>query len=220
VSDWARFLDEVSWFVEPGQEVELGDPRPWSRRPIDALPQLSELLGSATVTPVSVAGRPHELLAWGPPDDRRGWLCPPPRETHETAVAEVHQQFGRVCGGIVETFGAPDTWWWSNQNDVLTAQAERVDVGNVLEQYAWIWEDDGLRIPIDAGDYYAVAVEANGNLTLARRDDGRILLFAPDHAFAGVRPLAGCPPYSLLTIDDVPDLVAWIEECAATWRDK
>ncbi|MGS2620014.1 hypothetical protein ACVCAH_36920 [Micromonospora sp. LZ34] len=39
-------------------------------------------------------------------------------------------------------------------------------------------------------------------------------LFAPDHAFAGVTPLASCPPYSLLTIE-VPDLARWLEVCVA-----
>ena len=82
----------------------------------------------------------------------------------------------------------------------------------------WIWEDDGLAVPIIADDYYAAAVEANGNLTLAHRRDGQLLLFAPDHAYSGVTPLAGCPPYSLLTIDDVPNLATWIEVCAAAWR--
>jgi hypothetical protein len=31
-------------------------------------------------------------------------------------------------------------------------------------------------------------------------------------------PHMGSPPYSLLTIDDVPDLATWIEVCAATWQ--
>ncbi len=62
-----------------------------------------------------------------------------------------------------------------------------------------------------------MAVEANGNLTLVHRQSGDLLLFAPDHAFQGVTPLAGCPPYSLMTIDDTPDLAAWLEACAAAW---
>ncbi|WP_255658392.1 hypothetical protein [Actinoplanes sp. L3-i22] len=215
--DWARFVDEVSWFVEPGQAVVVGEALPWSRPPIAALPVLSGLLRSATLTPVSVADTPYELLAWGPPDDRRGWLCRAPHPVDGGPVAEVHQLFWQVCGGIVETFGAPDTWW-SNQNEVLTAEAQRVRVADVLRDYAWLWADDGLTIPIDADEYYAAAVEANGNLTLVRREDGRLLLFAPDHAFSGVTPLPGCPPYSLLTIDEIPDLATWIEVCAAAFQ--
>jgi hypothetical protein len=32
------------------------------------------------------------------------------------------------------------------------------------------------------------------------------------------RHLGGSPPYSLLTIDDAPNLTSWIEICAAAWR--
>jgi hypothetical protein len=217
MSDWARFLDEVSWFVEPGQSVAVGDALAWSRQPIAVLPELSGLLRSATLTPVAIADKAYELLAWGPPEDRRGWLCLSPRDGAEEVIAETHQQFWQVCGGIVESFGAPTTWW-SNQNEVLTADAAELQVADLLADYAWIWETDGLEVPIDADDYYVAAVEANGNLTLAHRQDGGLLLFAPDHAFSGVRPLAGCPPYSLFTIDHVSDLKTWIEVCAAVWR--
>jgi hypothetical protein len=102
------------------------------------------------------------LLAWGPAEQRRGWLCLPPHDAGGAAVADVHRLFWQICGGIVETFGAP-TSWWSNQDEVLTADAERTSVADVLAAHAWIWDDDGLKVPIDADDYYAAAaVEANG----------------------------------------------------------
>lgn len=218
MSDWACFVQEVSWFVEPGTWVAVGEPLPWARKPIAALPELSALLSSATLTPVSVAGQDYELLAWGLPDRRRGWLCHPPRGTDASSpMPAVHEAFGEVCGGIIERFGEPTTWWM-NQNEILTPDATRVRVAEVLDSYASIWNDDGLKIPINPDEYYVVAVEANGNLTLAHRADGQLLVFAPDHAFTGVTPLAGCPPYSLLTIDDAPDLATWIEVCAAAWR--
>ncbi|MFC5265119.1 hypothetical protein ACFPJ1_23655 [Kribbella qitaiheensis] len=72
-------------------------------------------------------------------------------------------------------------------------------------------ESRWIDYPIQPDEYYAVAVEANGNLTLVDRESGRLLLFAPDHALTGVTPLPGCPPYSLLTFDDAHDLGAWIE---------
>lgn len=99
---------------------------------------------------------------------------------------------------------------------VLTAAAADVSVAEVLDAYVWIW--DGRDMAIAPGAYYAVAEEANGDLTMAHREDGRLVLFAPDHAFDGVTPLGDSPPYSLLTIDGVPDLAAWIEVCAAAWR--
>jgi hypothetical protein len=217
MGDWEQFRHEVSWFVRPGESVAVGDVQSWTRGSVDDLPQLSALLASATLTPVSLGGRAYELLAWGSAGDRRGWLCHPPPAVDGRSVAHVHKSFWKLCGGIVERFGEPDTWW-NNQNEVLTVDATRQRFADALAAYAWIWHDDGLEIPIDPDEYYAAAVEANGNLTLAHRDDGRLLLFAPDHGFADVTPLAGCPPYSLLTIDDVPDLGTWIEVCAAAWR--
>src|SRR5690606_18657257 len=149
---------------------------PWTRGPADGLPELSALLASATRTPVSVGGTAYELLAWGPSDGRRGWLCRPPEKGDGEPVAAAHTAFWELCGGIVERFGEPTTWW-TNQDEVLTAAVARVSVADVLADYAWLWEGEGLTIPIDPDEYYAVAEEANGNLTLAHRGTGRLLLF-------------------------------------------
>lgn len=138
---------------------------------------------------------------------------PPLEEVHP-----IHRHVLSVCGGIIERFGEPISWW-NNQNEVLTASAAQMPLAPVLTDYAWLWQDDGLEIPIEPDEYYVVAVEANGNLTLARRSTGHLLLIAPDHAFAGVTPLRGCPPYSLMTLDDAPDLAAWIELSAEAWSD-
>lgn len=219
VNDWEQFLREVSWFVQPGDTVTVGETRPLTRGSVAGLPELSALLGLAALTPVRVADDAYELMAWGPRDARRGWLCRPPRGAVRASVPPVHRSFWAVCGGIVERFGDPGTWW-ENQNEVLTADAARVPVADAVGQYGWLWEEDGMEITVNLDEYYAVAVEANGNLTLAHRDDGRLLLFAPDHSFTRVTPLAGSPPYSLLTIDNVPDLATWIEVSAAAWRQQ
>jgi hypothetical protein len=113
------------------------------------------------------------------------------------------------------TFGHP----WQ-QSLTVTASAARLPLARILNDYAWLWQDDGLEVPIEPNEYYVVAVEANGNLTLAHRSSGHLLLFAADHAFEGVTPLPGCPPYSLVTIDDAPDLAAWIELCADAWSHR
>ncbi|MEU8118681.1 hypothetical protein AB0C21_08215 [Spirillospora sp. NPDC049024] len=217
MSDWELFLQEVPWFLQPGENVVVGEVQPWTRGSAEDLPELSALLDSTTLTPILVGDTAYELLAWGPPDGRRGWLCRPPQNVAGGSFPKAHMSFWRLCGGIVERFGEPSTWW-CNQNQVLTAQATRVRVSDVLADYAWLWEGDDLKVSINPVEYYAVAVEANGNLTLAHRDDGRLLLFAPDHAFEDVTPLDGSPPYSLLTINNVPDLATWIEVCAAAWR--
>ncbi|WP_145803618.1 hypothetical protein [Kribbella amoyensis] len=217
MSDWERFVAEVSWFVQPGEKVDVGTALPWTRGGVDGLPVLSDLLASATVTPVSVGGRAYEVVAWGPSEGRRGWLCHPPVAAWNDAVHPIHREFWKVCGGIVERFGEPPSWW-SNQNEVLTVAAAEVRAADVLDAYSWLWEDSGLDLPIDPAEYSVVAVEANGNLTLAHRTKGDLLLFAPDHSFEGVTDHPACPPYSLLTIDAAPDLPTWIDLCADAWR--
>ena len=167
------------------------------------------------VTPLAVDGTPYELLAWGRPEERRGWLCHPPHSSR-LPVHELHRELLTVCGGNVERFGEPDSFWM-NQNEVLTKVAAGIDLAAVFAEYAWLWEDEGLALPIDPREHFCVAVEANGNLTLAHRRSGAIALFAPDHDLTRVTPLPGCPEYSLMTIDDVPDLATWLEVTASTW---
>lgn len=215
VSDWNRFLECVPWFVEPGQAVVIGDTELWTRGPVPGLPSLSGLLAASAVTPVTVAGRSYELLAWGPADDRRGWLCLPPPDAD---APEALRRFWHVFGGTVEQFGGPSTWWL-NQNEVLTASAATVELSQVIADYRWMWEDRGLEVPVERVRHYVtVAIEANGNVTAAHRDTGHLVLFAPDHSFDGVTPLPGSPEYSLYTFDELPDLAAWVEVCAAAWR--
>ncbi|MGW7679184.1 hypothetical protein ACWGID_00495 [Kribbella sp. NPDC054772] len=216
--DWDRFLEAAPWFLRAGDAEVVVEERAWARAAVGGLPRLSALLESATVTPVSVSGTSYELLAWGAEGNRRGWLCYPPLRADNGDVHPTHQSFWAVCGGIVERFAEPETWWM-NQDEVLTADAASTSVSDVLADYSWLWEGEGLTIPIQPEEYYAVAVEANGNLTLAHRQSGELLLFAPDHAFAGVTPLPDCPPYSLLAFDAEPTLQAWIENCAGRWAD-
>lgn len=123
--DWQQFVDEVTWFLGPGDIAVPGPADTWSRAPITGLPVLSRLLDAATVTPVSVNGRAYELLAWGSPDRRRGWLCMPPVSDRIEGVHATHQGLLAVCGGIVERFGEPESWW-NNQNEP-PRQVRRVD---------------------------------------------------------------------------------------------
>lgn len=216
VDDWQAFVADCTWFLHPDRTAQVGESRRWSRGPVEGLPVLSALLAQATVTPVRVADERFELLAWGPQARRRGWLCEPPRADSSDALHPLHRRLLSVCGGIVERFGEPDSWWL-NHDEVWTVSAAELALAPVLEAYGWLWDDEGLTVPIEPSRFYPVAVEANGNLTLVHRDRGGLLLFAPDHALEGVTPLPGCPPYSLMTVDDVPDLACWLEVCAAAW---
>jgi hypothetical protein len=216
VSDWSQFVDHVSWFVRE-EPVVTGDPQPWTRGGLEGLPELSALLASATVTPVTVGGRPYELLAWGAPDYRRGWLCHPPPRRAPADVPKTLRLFWTVCGGIVEPFREPNTWW-SNQDEVMTASAADFSFAEVLAHCGWVPAKELADLVDAMRPYVTVAIEANGNLTAAHRSTGHVVLLAPDHAFDGITPLPGSPEYLLYSFDELSDLAAWIESCARAWR--
>lgn len=218
MDDWEQFTAAISWLLDPGQAADVGEPSPWRRGAVPSLPVLSRLLEAATLTPISVDDRAYELVTWGQPESRRGWLCLPPVADHTGDLHPAHAELLSVCGGLVERFGEPISWW-NNMNEVLTQDAARTDFGSVLNEYAWLWQNADMTLPIEPDDFYVVAVEANGNLTVVERSTGLVLLFAPDHAFDGVTPLPECPPYSLMTIDAAPDLVSRIEGCARAWSE-
>lgn len=213
MSDWDRFLECVPWYAQPGEDVVVGASSSWARGALPGLPRLSALLASARVTPVSVAGRSYELLVWG----SSGWLCRPPWDPGQ-GFPEALRGIWSVFGGTVEQFAGPSTWWL-NQNEVLTVDAAGTSLSRVIGEYDWLWKGEGLVVPVEAmRDYVTVAIGANGNLTAAHRETGHLVLFAPDHAFDGVTPLPGCPPYSLYSFDELPDVSSWIEACAGAWQ--
>ena len=111
-----------------------------------------------------------------------------------------------------------DTWWTADMAGVLTRFAWEFEFAAAVESWSWFWEQDGLTVPIEPREWDVVAVEANANVTVVHRTTGQLLLFAPDHGFSRVTPLAGCPEYSLYTMDDDPDLATWIEHAARGWH--
>lgn len=229
MSDWDALVAARPRLLRPGVDVEVGEPRAWDRGGLEGLPVLSGLLARSTVTPVELGGSARlELVGFDGPDGRRGWLSVPPlAETLDAPVAPVHRPLWSIWGGIAETWGEPEhlddagfdtTWWGGNHREILTPGSAASDAFvRSMDAYAWIWEDSDLEVPIAPGDFYVVAEEANGNLTVAHRESGQVLLFGPDHAYVGVSVLEGCPPQSLYTYDAAPDLASWIELCAGQW---
>jgi hypothetical protein len=217
VNDVDLLVAQRPWLVEDG--VDAGTPGPHQPVDLAGMPVTSRLLSAATVTPVQIDGVDHELLAWGPATDRRGWLCRLPElRDDDGGISEVLRTVWAATGGIVEHFGnVSGSWWWLNCTDVLTREAARWPVEQMLADYEWMWTNEGLRIPITAADYVPVAREANGNITLAHRRTGQVVWFAPDHFASGVTVLPGCPAYSLYTFDGAPDLASWIETGVTQW---
>ena len=220
---WQEFTADVSWFVKDRKRIAVGslaDPGSWRPSPaFSALfPALAALLEAAHTSPVSVGREQYVLFSWESGGSIRSWLARPPAAAaadlypaHRTLLAEF--------GGITERAGEFDNQWLNNTTESLTLSEASGDAG-FIRDYEWFFEDVPGGIPIDLATYYVISREANGNATLCHRVDGDVLLFAPDHAFRHVVPLAGCPDYTLYRIKGAPGFVEWVEAVAKQWMAK
>lgn len=182
-------------------------------------PRLHQLLNQATITALTIDDEPHDLHTWRTAaGGRLSWLCLPPSVERLGGVFAAHQRLLRAFGGVVERSTPEPATWFLNCADALTAREARHDA-SFLTDYAWIMAAYGGSWPIDPASYYSICREANGNTTLYNRDDGTVLLFAPDHAFDHIEPLDGCPPYSLYRIPAADDFKTWVEVVARQWLE-
>ncbi|MEO9323256.1 hypothetical protein ABFT23_07175 [Nocardioides sp. C4-1] len=226
MDDWQALVADLTWMGPPHHTgAATGPARPWDRSLPDWADDLAALLSTASVTPVEVDGRAWEIVGWDTAEEgRAGWLVPQQASAEAATSAGLHPDHTalvQVLGGITERFGEPDDTWLVDTDESLTLATALSTARGVLDAYEWAWDDDGLTCPIrpaERDDWYAISREANGNLTLAHRTSGRVVLFAPDHAFDDVTVLDGCPEYSLYTRDGAPDVRAWVNGVARQWR--
>jgi hypothetical protein len=140
----------------------------------------------------------------------------PPSANSPVNIFEEHGHLLRSFGGITERFNEPEDSWLLNLNDALTERLAANDA-SVVEFCKWVFDDAGLVIPIALMDYYSIAYEANGNQTFCHRRNGNVVLFAQDHSFDFVTPLAGCPDYTLYELNGVRSFLDWVEVVAKQW---
>ncbi len=220
MNDWGLFTECVPWFLDRGAAVVISSARTgYALSPVaaDLFPPLAKLLAKASVTDVSVNGVHYQLLAWNSPDaDRIGWLCLPPPENVVCNPHEDHRLLLGSFGGIVERFNEPEDTWLLNLNDALT-QREASHDGSFIHQYRWAFDEVELELPIEPTEYYSIAREANGNTTLCHQINGDVLMFARDHCFDHLKPLNGCPEYTLYTMNGVSTFRDWVNAIALQW---
>lgn len=219
-SDWEAFAEDCAWYVRR-RRVEVGETKPFDRRSMTdefcrTFPKLGQLLESARVTAVRIDDRSRFLIGWNAKGGgSTGWLSPATTPTPKVDLFTGHQILLRALGGILERWNEPEDTWLVNLNEALTEDGSVSAV--FINDYAELFTMDGASIPIDPGQWYAIAREANGNSTICHITSGRVLLFAPDHAFTHITPYPGCPEYTLYTINDAPDFVRWVETVASQW---
>jgi hypothetical protein len=144
-----------------------------------------------------------------------GWLSPMPSPDPPRSLHPDHRVLLRSFGGIVERSYEP-SWWVLNHNDVLTEEVARQKGTSIVDSSAF--EEAGVEIPIDREQFYTIAYEANGNVTLCHRQSGEVVLYAHDHAFRHVEPYPGCPDYTLYRLPEAPSFSDWVNTVARQWH--
>ena len=217
---WEQFLVESTLPEEDGEAAIVGEPRPPSSwRPSSAeftaaFPPMAQLLGKASLSSVEMDGSQYELFAWQQSDGQfSGWLCPAPASP-SSSLFQDHRILLKSFGGIAEYVGAPPNTWIMSHYQVLTLKAAERDA-RVIKDYEWAFKGRPIPIPLD--QFYAIAIEANGNTTLCHRLTGEVVLFAPDHAFDYVVPYPGCPEYTLYNVEGARDFRSWVNAVATQW---
>ena len=217
MTDWEIFADATPWFVSKNATVVVTEGRCLKKTGTILQPQFpsfATLVNKADVTEVVIDDVQHELLAWDSKDGERiGWICPSPPIEISGNVCAAHQLLLQHFGGVLERFNEPEDTRLLNHNSALTNLDSTHDA-SFLNDYSWAFDGP---IPIDQAAYYTIAREANGNTTICRRNDGSVLLFAPDHCFDDVTPLDDCPELTLYTINEVATLTEWVESISRQW---
>ena len=220
MNDWEEFVEYAPWFLKPNAEVRVSEPRngiKLSPSANEIFPSLSKLLAQSSVTPVSINNIFFELLTWNTSNGNRiGWLYYPGAQSLPDSIHSDHRKLLSSFGGVVERLNEPEDTWLLNHNDVLTSPEASRDI-SFIRDYSWAFDDLGIDFPIRVSDFYSIAQEANGNTTICNRMTGKVILFAPDHAFDFVEPYENSPEYTLYKLNGVVVFCDWVETVAKQW---
>jgi hypothetical protein len=222
---WESFLEDVPWFMNRRNHVEVGitqEPGAWAERSADfsrLFPALERLLKKASLTELEIDGKHYELFSWQRQDGRDcAWLSPAPSRRAPSSLLQEHQTLLASFGGVEERSNESEDTWLLNHNAVLTETEAKRDA-SFINAYKWAFDRAGVSIPIVLSEFYSIAREANGNTTLCHRTTGEIVLFAPDHNFAHIVPVPGCPKYSLYRIPGAETFSGWVSSITNQWLD-
>ena len=90
-------------------------------------------------------------------------------------------------------------------------------IGNWKDYFKESCDEEAVFPQIQDEDYILIAEEANGNLTLCNKNNGEIVLFAPDHCFDDVEVYTDCPDYTFYKINNADSLIDYFELVAQQW---
>lgn len=212
------FFECVTWQFKKKDILRMEkEEKNYSSLFVETFPKLSILLSKAIVFRIILKDDSYfQLVCWENNGLIGGWLCQNCEEFN-TDISDLNF-LKKVIGTIIESWGFGDIRedLFCNMNAVLIDDVQ-YGIGAWKDYYKESCEFENLLPQIKDDDYVVVAEEANGNLTLCDKYNGKIVLFAPDHCFDYVKVYAGCPEYTFYTVNNVDSLIDYFELVAQQW---
>lgn len=227
-TDWDDFSHHAVWVVNKFSAVEVQETRSaaagvFNPSPafIKAYPVLTQLLSRARVTPIVAGQVAYLLYGWTGQDERSlGWLSPTlDAPLMKNQLHSDHRLLLRFFGGVEAQWNEPvDENWLLNLNWAPCEKDCEIGFGEGIEDYYLdLCEQEEIEPSLDVNQYISFAVEANSNTTAYHRRTSEVVMFAHDHCFDYLTPLASCPDYSFYTLNNCPDFRSWVENVAGQW---
>lgn len=212
------FLECVTWqFKKNDIMIMEKEERSYSDLFIATFPKLNCLLNKALTFRIVLKNDScFRLVCWENNDSIGGWLC---QNCENVNTELLHLNLlKRSIGTIIEAWGfdAIRDDLICNMDGVLIDKVT-YGIGNWKDYFKESCDEEAVFPQIQDADYILVAEEANGNLTLCNKNNGEIVLFAPDHCFDNVEVYTDCPDYTFYKINNADSLIDYFELVAQQW---
>ena len=217
--DLTAFIDEISWFFQEKDTVEIEEKSfDFSADFKLIFPKLTRLIESARKTHLRINNIPHILFAWNNmTGEIFGWLNKiESLESFPIQLSKEHKLLLQNIGGIQESFNQPEDSLTNNQNFMFIGSECNRGIGAWDEYYKEVCNEEKIE-PLNHSNLIRFVEEANGNMTLYDSTSNDILLFASDHCFDYVKPVAGQPEYTFYQYDSIATFTDYVEKLAGEW---
>lgn len=204
------------------KEVILNIPSSFKEK----FPEFTKMLENSITLEIKLkTKKKYWLLCWKINDKIHEILCIPPTNIHSVGSIN-YQLFSTLFGGILE-FMTPfsdkiddNEFYWLNMEATL-CQEEALKKDFILDIKDFISDYEQSELPteqLNLENFFVIALESNGNITLCNKFTEEVIMFASDHCFDFVKEYNNYPEYTFYSISDAPNLIHWIELLALQWR--
>lgn len=222
--DFETFKTDITWFVKPGDKVELLDTTlnySLTDNFRATFPILTNLIQKSRVLNLTINNQLYRLFSWTNKENKSiGWLnkIESDKKTDIELIDE-HELLLKEIGGIQETYNQPEPSLSNNQNFLFIKSECSKGIGGWEDYYEMMCEEEN-KPQIDYKDFICFVQEANGDVTLYHKNTKEVMLFAHDHSFDNVEFLENQPEYTFHKINGIKTFVDYVESLATEWTNE